>query len=227
MEHNKNVLTSQEQAMKEYLKRQQKEAEKHIKQYSPAMARKHSLLMGNPSVRNLPQHYGAMSMPGTPVGLRRQNFHNKESTPLKGRKDHPNGDIYSPYNERSNKFIRGGSLERNTRTSVMNMKEWQMNAMNENFSDSEYMKNTHGHPANVGHRSPKERRNNSKSLPKGTSALNYGLLLGQIQQKRHIRQNKSIDGSVSDSNYSTYSEIHGKNNYQWMHPSSTGQGPNY
>ena len=45
----------------------------------------------------------------------------------------------------------------------------------------------------------------SKSLPKKSSALNYGLLLGQIQQKRQQRkQQKSIDGSVSDSNYGSY-----------------------
>ena len=45
----------------------------------------------------------------------------------------------------------------------------------------------------------------SKSLPKKSSALNYGLLLGQIQQKRQLRKTqKSIDGSVSDSNYGSY-----------------------
>ena len=47
----------------------------------------------------------------------------------------------------------------------------------------------------------------SKSLPKKSSALNYGLLLGQIQQKRQQRKNKSVDGSVSDSNYTSYSDI--------------------
>ena len=47
----------------------------------------------------------------------------------------------------------------------------------------------------------------SKSLPKKSSALNYGLLLGQIQLKRQQRKNKSVDGSVSDSNYTSYSDI--------------------
>ena len=52
----------------------------------------------------------------------------------------------------------------------------------------------------------------SKSLPKKSSALNYGLLLGQIQQKRQQRkQQKSIDGSVSDSNYGSYNNSNGGN----------------
>ena len=51
----------------------------------------------------------------------------------------------------------------------------------------------------------------SKSLPKKSSALNYGLLLGQIQQKRQQRQKQSRggDGSVSDSNYTSYQDIQG------------------
>ena len=62
-----------------------------------------------------------------------------------------------------------------------------------------------------------------------TSQLNYGLLLGQIQQKRAQRKNKSVDGSVSDSNYSSYSEIQGQRGgsrspYQWLQPSSTYGG---
>ena len=54
----------------------------------------------------------------------------------------------------------------------------------------------------------------SKSLPKKSSALNYGLLLGQIQQKRQQRkQQKSIDGSVSDSNYGSYNNSSNGGNY--------------
>ena len=61
MEHNKAVLTSQEHAMKEYLRRQQIEAEKHIRHYSPGPAR-----------RGLPPEPSA-SMPGTPLNVRRSN----------------------------------------------------------------------------------------------------------------------------------------------------------
>ena len=58
------------------------------------------------------------------------------------------------------------------------------------------------------------RMHGSKSLPKKSSALNYGLLLGQIQQKRQQRKNqKSIDGSVSDSNYGSYNNSNGGGNY--------------
>ena len=54
----------------------------------------------------------------------------------------------------------------------------------------------------------------SKSLPKKSSALNYGLLLGQIQQKRQQRKTqKSIDGSVSDSNYGSYNNSSNSGNY--------------
>ena len=43
MEHNKQVLASQETEMKEYLRRQQRVAEKHIKQFSPALPRKNGI----------------------------------------------------------------------------------------------------------------------------------------------------------------------------------------
>ena len=74
--------------------------------------------------------------------------------------------------------------------------------------------------------SPAPTKENSKSLPKGTSALNYGLLMGQIQQKRQQRhqRNNTNDGSLSDSNYATYSELQqGKSSgpYQWLQPAST------
>ena len=52
----------------------------------------------------------------------------------------------------------------------------------------------------------------SKSLPKGASSLNYGLMMDKIQQKRHQRQQiqqytpKINDGSLSDSNYVTYDQ---------------------
>ena len=49
---------------------------------------------------------------------------------------------------------------------------------------------------------------NSKSLPKGASSLNYGLMMEKIQQKRQQRQYspKINDGSLSDSNYCTYEQ---------------------
>ena len=79
--------------------------------------------------------------------------------------------------------------------------------------------------------SPAPTKENSKSLPKGTSALNYGLLMGQIQQKRQQRhqRNNTNDGSLSDSNYATYSELQqGKSSgpYQWLQPASTYSGFN-
>ena len=47
MEHNKQVLASQETEMKEYLRRQQQVAEKHIKQFSPALPRKNGVAHQN------------------------------------------------------------------------------------------------------------------------------------------------------------------------------------
>ncbi|TRY75006.1 hypothetical protein TCAL_09848 [Tigriopus californicus] len=75
----------------------------------------------------------------------------------------------------------------------------------------------------------------SKSLPKGTSAsLNYGLMLERIQQKRQQRghtsgalsNGRANDGSLSDSNYATYSEIQGMRSgsqspFSWLQPAST------
>ena len=70
MEHNKQVLTNQEQAMKEYLRRQQLEAEKHIREYSPG-----------PTRRGLPPE-PSCSMPGTPLNPRKMS-HGGETV------DHP------------------------------------------------------------------------------------------------------------------------------------------
>ena len=66
----------------------------------------------------------------------------------------------------------------------------------------------------------------SKSLPKKSSALNYGLLLGQIQQKRQLRKTqKSIDGSVSDSNYGSYNSNSNYTSYSDIQ-GMRGQGGN-
>ena len=168
MEHNKAVLASQEQEMKEYLRRQQRVAEKHIKQFSPGLTRKTS------------HQLETMSMPGTPMGSRRNQLELGETR-------------LQDYG-----FItRGGSLER--------QKNGENLPASEAFSDTEYVKTDYDREQRLA------RLNGSKSLPKKSSALNYGLLLGQIQQKRQQRKNKSVDGSVSDSNYTSYGEI--KNSY--------------
>eukprot|EP00090_Calanus_glacialis_P010676 TRINITY_DN19122_c0_g1_i1.p1 TRINITY_DN19122_c0_g1~~TRINITY_DN19122_c0_g1_i1.p1 ORF type:complete len:1943 (-),score=331.98 TRINITY_DN19122_c0_g1_i1:185-6013(-) len=222
IEHNKNVLSNQEQEMKEYLRRQQKVAEKHIQQYSPAAVRK------NANKNDQSNSYGAMSMPGTPLGMRKNKSGNQEMLQFDNN-GHPRK-INNHNGHNKSNFTRGGSLERHT-SQMMHMKECRRKVSNEAYSDSEYMRGKfEQHPPILPERSPKEQRiHNSKSLPKRTSALNYGLLLGQIQQKRQQRQNKSIDGSISDSNYSSYSEIQGmrggsKSPYQWMQPSSTYSG---
>ena len=176
MEHNKAVLASQEQEMKEYLRRQQRVAEKHIKQFSPALSRKTC------------QQLETMSMPGTPMGNRRNK------TELGETRLHDYGYI-----------SRGGSLER------------QRNGLaepviSEAYSDTEYIKTDSDRDQRLA------KLNGSKILPKKSSALNYGLLLGQIQQKRQQRKNKSVDGSVSDSNYTSYGEIknsYGKNTWSY------------
>ena len=176
MEHNKAVLASQEQEMKEYLRRQQRVAEKHIKQFSPALTRKNS------------HQLETMSMPGTPMGNRRNKVDLGET------KLHHYGYI-----------SRGGSLER--------QRAGQASTVNsEAYSDVEYIK------ADCDQDQKLTKLNGSKSLPKKSSALNYGLLLGQIQQKRQQRKNKSVDGSVSDSNYTSYGEIknsYGKNTWSY------------
>ena len=157
--------------MKEYLRRQQRVAEKHIKQFSPALTRKSS------------HQLETMSMPGTPMGTRRTKM--EVGGPGGETKLHDYGFI-----------TRGGSLERQRNGEKL---------PSEAFSDTEYIKSDYDREQRLA------KLNGSKSLPKKSSALNYGLLLGQIQQKRQQRKNKSVDGSVSDSNYTSYGEI--KNNY--------------
>ena len=63
------LLTSQELAMQEYLTRQKKQAEKHMRK-SPASARRHHLTNINtiPAVRQTDRPI--MSMPGTPTAFR-------------------------------------------------------------------------------------------------------------------------------------------------------------
>ena len=184
MAHNKAVLDSQENEMKEYLRRQQAVAEKHIKEFSPALTRKNGL-----------HQMETMSMPGTPLGVRR---------------DH----VGDPHVQLHNYgyITRGGSLERNK----SGVDHSRMN--NEAFSDTEYVQDQR-----------LTKLNGSKSLPKKSSALNYGLLLGQIQQKRQQRKKQSVDGSVSDSNYTSYSDIQGMRGHAKVNGGhyGTGSGGHY
>lgn len=62
---------------------------------------------------------------------------------------------------------------------------------------------------------------NSKSLPKGASSLNYGLMMEKIQQKRQQRQYspKINDGSLSDSNYYDLGN-RSSSPYSWLQPAS-------
>ena len=186
MERSKRVLTSQEQAMEQYLRRQRKEAEKHIRN-SPLLTRR-----GGADTHPGRQG-GIASMPGTPTGSRRGNAARQRGVVLK-----------EPV--ASGRSSRAGSLERQAGKPVV---QNPRTGTADTVSDSEYMKGTFR---------PSPGKDNSRSLPKGTSALNYGLLMGQIQQKRAARQ--KTDGSVSDSHYSTYGELRGG----WLQPASTYSG---
>ena len=114
----------------------------------------------------------------------------------------------------------GGSLERNPSMKI------RVNAAPNYVSDSEYGQIV---GSNAGSSSPGSLRKNnnnngSKSLPKGASSLNYGLMMDKIQQKRRMKA--ANDGSLSDSNYAVYEP----RNYSWLQPASTynmGLQPEY
>ena len=95
----------------------QRVAEKHIKQFSPALPRKNG-------VTGLDHHggdYGAletMSMPGTPLGLRRGQA---PASGDRGQSSLGGGQV-----------TRGGSLERNKRAA-------EARGMSEAYSDTEYV----------------------------------------------------------------------------------------
>lgn len=195
MERSRRLLTSQELAMQEYLKRQKREADKHIRN-SPLNARRSINNMNTVPGRN----NGMMSMPGTPTGYRRN----------------------SPAAGQDSRNVRGGSLERKVSLPL----DPKASSHYSTVSDSEYGVY-------------KTNKENSRSLPKGTSSLNYGLLVGQIQQKRQQKARK--DGNWSDCNYSTYTEImsqkiggntsasnHQKQttHYGWLQPAQTYSGWN-
>jgi hypothetical protein len=85
MERSRRVLSSQEKAMEEYLRRQRKEAERHIRN-SPLPGRKH-----------VPPA-GLFSMPATPTGSRRSTG--------------GAGDLFDAGETFHMRLSRGGSLER-------------------------------------------------------------------------------------------------------------------
>ena len=116
MEHNKQVLTNQEHAMKEYLRRQQVEAEKHIRQYSPGPVRR-----AEPSA----------SVPGTPQSLRKHS-EKAEETARRLQEEHMRA-----------RLARGGSLERHS--PQMSRKEWRGKPAGCE-TDSEYSTRSPGSP---------------------------------------------------------------------------------
>lgn len=114
----------------------------------------------------------------------------------------------------------GGSLERNPSMKI------RINAAPNYVSDSEYGQiiGTNGESSSPGSLRKNNNNNGSKSLPKGASSLNYGLMLDKIQQKRRMKA--ANDGSLSDSNYAVYEP----RNYSWLQPASTynmGLQPEY
>ena len=114
----------------------------------------------------------------------------------------------------------GGSLERNPSMKI------RINAAPNYVSDSEYGQiiGTNGGSSSPGSLRKNNNNNGSKSLPKGASSLNYGLMLDKIQQKRRMKA--ANDGSLSDSNYAVYET----RNYSWLQPASTynmGLQPEY
>ena len=93
-------------------------------------------------------------------------------------------------------------------------------------SDSEYGQymNTTTSSPNASRKTYSSSQNSSKSLPKGSSSLNYGLMMEKIQQKRQQRQYspKINDGSLSDSNYCSFEPSNRSSSpYSWLQPAST------
>ena len=103
----------------------------------------------------------------------------------------------------------GGSLERNPSMKM------RMNTTPNYVSDSEYGQMIAA-PSSPGSMR-KNNNNGSKSLPKGASSLNYGLMMDKIQQKRRMKA--ANDGSLSDSNYAVYEPRNSP--YSWLQPAST------
>ncbi len=231
MAHNARVLSSQEKAMDEYLRRQRQAAEQHIQQANCQLMQHNNsnVVRQQPpgeAVKTVENLFPASSVPATPTGSRRHN----NGLMSNGLQHHRQAG-FSPRSP-------GGSLERQQNRGKVGASDANYGAA---FSDSEYGKLLLGSPmANrrsyaVGGANPpppgspggkRDAIFGSRSLPKGASSLNYGLMVDRIQQKRQHRQlaaKANNDGSLSDSNYTTYSEIgrSGAQNYAWLGPAST------
>ena len=207
MAHNARVLSSQEKAMDEYLKRQRAAAEQHI-------AAANSQLQIQQRHQTPEQHQPRMNFIRG-GSLEKQQF----AAAADGR------------GLRSNRESRGGSLERKFtaaggwsdseygRMLGSPMASRRNNNSNAGSSNSGSSPNSPNSPA-CGKRDPAF---GSRSLPKGTSSLNYGLMLDKLQQKRQLRQQQQHknDGSMSDSTYATYGELKQRSPYSWLQPAST------
>ena len=206
--HSARVLSSQERAMDEYLRRQRAAAEHHIHQANQQIIRQQQQMhMQQQLQQQMQGGFLPQSVPSTPTGTRRS-----DNVRIAGAAASNNG----------NNSGSGGSLERNR------------NNGDGHFSDSEYGRLMLGSPMSSRKNyqqhqqqqppvpgSPGSVRRDpavfgSRSLPKGASAsLNYGLMVGRIQQKRQQgpnnagagRTQQNNDGSLSDSNYATYGEL--------------------
>ena len=241
MAHNARVLSSQEKAMDEYLRRQRAAAEQHIQAANRMMVVDHGGMT-------------SASVPTTPSQVRRvPNCNNPASSPSSQQQQqhylqqrhHSSLESHKAAANAAAAILsaqQGGSLER----AKLKVAQHQQ-AVADAYSDSEYgrllgspmssRRASNGHSntpsptpsANGGKRDPVF---GSRSLPKGTSSLNYGLMLDRIQQKRQHRPNKINDGSLSDSNYATYTDLQGmrgpgpgqqqhQSPYSWLQPAST------
>ncbi|CAB4066554.1 NAV2 [Lepeophtheirus salmonis] len=159
MAHNARILSSQEKAMDEYLRRQRAVAKQQLHMNKDSRHR---------SIGTKEDGRGS-SIPGTPVMEPRRNY----SSSL----ERSNKKVYREF-ERSNAGVASPMSSRKNYSQQPNNKD---NAL-------------------LG----------SKSLPKGSSSLNYGLMLDRIQQKRQHRPMRSKEiGVVSSSPYS------------WLQPAST------
>ena len=204
MAHNARVLSSQEKAMDEYLKRQRAAAEQHI-------AAANSQLQIQQRHQTPEQHQPRMNF------IRGGSLEKQFVADGRGL--------------RSNRESRGGSLERKFtaaggwsdseygRMLGSPMASRRNNNSNAGSSNSGSSPNSPNSPA-CGKRDPAF---GSRSLPKGTSSLNYGLMLDKLQQKRQLRQQQQHknDGSMSDSTYATYGELKQRSPYSWLQPAST------
>jgi hypothetical protein len=218
MAHNARVLTNQEKAMDEYLKRQRLAAEQQLHQrythqQQKMISTKKMPLTGG--MRQSPVPSYTASTPATPTGTRRaharMNGGQRSESPGRQLVGNSNLPILADNPGLNGKMNTGGSLERYQRQMLQQMK---MNHVGDNhskynnnaFSDSEYgqMANVVASPGSsrkvyspAPPSSPTTGKRDgvfgSRSLPKGAStSLNYGLMLDKIQQNDNIGQAKTM-----------------------------------